>query len=75
MNTIRMPLNMPIQPPRQPIHRRMPGAESASNPESAPLYRHPRWTYFLADLNETILKHAPSFRPHFLELLDRIDSV
>jgi hypothetical protein len=58
-----------------PIHRRKPQAASSNSPHSDPLWRHPRWTYFLSDLNLLILKHAPSFRPHFLELLSRIDSV
>jgi hypothetical protein len=69
-----MPLNFPAQPPRQPIHRCNPAASNPENPLSAPLWRHPRWTYFLSDLNKLILKEAPAFRPHFLELLKRIDS-
>ena len=57
----------------QPAQAERPRA--SNSPQSAPLWRHPRWTYFLSDLNQLILKHAPSFRPHFLELLSRIDSV
>ena len=75
MNTMNRPLNIPIQPPRQPVNRRKPTAERVSSPQSTPLWRHPRWTYFLADLNGIILKNAPDFRPHFLELLKRIDSI
>ena len=75
MNTVKTPLNMPTHFLRQPINRRRPGTASPSNPLSAPLDRHPRWTYFLAELNEIILKHAPSLRPPFLELLDRVGSV
>jgi hypothetical protein len=69
------PFNIPIQPPRQPINRRKPTAGSPNSPLSTPLWRHPRWTYFLSDLNQLILKHTPSFRPHFLELLSRIESI
>jgi hypothetical protein len=75
MNTMNRPLNIPIQPPRQPINRPRPRAEGSSNPQSAPLWRHPRWTYFLSDLNEIIMQHTPSLRPHFLELLSRIDTI
>jgi len=74
MNTPRTPLNMPIQTRRQRILRRRPQAASV-DPLLAPLDRHPRWTYFLAELNEVIVKHAPSLRPPFLELLNRVDSV
>ena len=68
------PLNI-IQPPRQPINRPRPRAQSSSNAQSAPQWRHSRWTYFLSDLNEIIMQHTPSLRPHFLELLSRIDTI
>lgn len=75
MSSPEMPLNFPIQPPRQPIHRHNPAAANPQNPLSAPLWKHPRWTYFLLDLDLLIKKNAPDFRPIFLELLDRIDSI
>ena len=75
MNPTGMPLNFPMQPARQPIHRLNPSVANRENPLSAPLWRHPRWTYFLADLDILIRKNAPDFRPYFLELLKRIDSI
>ncbi len=74
MNTPRTPLNMSIRPLRQRILRRRPQAASI-DPLQAPLARHPRWTYFLAELNDVIVKNAPNLRPPFLELLDRVDSI
>ncbi len=74
LNTIRMTLNIPIQPPRQPIHRRKSNPESAGSPQSLPLKSHPKFPYLIADLNELIQTHAPSLRPLFLALLDRFNS-
>jgi hypothetical protein len=75
-DTSQTPLNIPIQPRRQPLHRRKPRPDvSNGNPMSAPLWRHPRWTYFLAALDEKIRKIDPDFRPHFLELLKNISSI
>jgi len=73
MNTIRMTLNILIQPPRQPIHRRKLNPESAGGPPSLPLKHPPKFPYLIADLNELIQTHAPSLRPLFLALLDRLD--
>ena len=42
--------------------------------ESLPLKLHPKLPYFILDLNEMIQAHAPSLRPHFLPLRERVDS-
>ena len=74
MDTIRRPLNIPIRPPRQSIQRRKPRPESTGSLESLPLKLHPKLPYFILDLNEMIQTHAPSLRPHFLPLRERVDS-
>ena len=73
-DTVTMPLNMPNPSRWQPKNRLRPQTATAS-PQSTVLNRHPRWPYFLAELDEIILSQAPNLRETFLELLDRIDRV
>jgi hypothetical protein len=72
-NTARHPLNLlPDQPRRQPLHRYLPSPASL-NPQFSPLNQHPKWPYFVVDLNELILKHSPHLRDSYRELLKRAD--
>ena len=41
MNTVNRPLNIPIQPPRQPINRLRPRAEASSRPAVSPAVAAP----------------------------------
>lgn len=70
-NTGRPLLNMPNQPQRQPLHPLRPRIASA-DPQSLPLQRHPKWPFFLADLNEMIMKEAPGLKDSFHALLKRV---
>ena len=73
-NTMHRPLNI-IRPPGSPSIG--PGRErrARATRNQPRQWRHPRWTYFLSDLNEIIMQHTPSLRPNFLELLSRIDTI
>ena len=74
------PYNLPPQPERQPLLLYQPTPPSPGSPNSSPsqyqpLTQHPKFSYFLADVNELIVKQAPQLRPLFLELLKQFDSL
>jgi hypothetical protein len=70
-NTIKLPLNLSGRPGRQPLHE----VQNPSDLKTRPLRAHPKWSYFLRDLNDMILTHYPAVEEPFHELLKRSDQL